>query len=107
MPDQTSKDRPNPLKFERYSSLFGCCTCANRHVLINKGPPSSRFPYIYAYCRYRTTGFIVEINRRAPKPLHSHTALLLGHIRYIENIGIASLIVASLEIEESLKMEGS
>ncbi len=29
---------------------------------------------------------IVEINRRAPKPLHWNSALLLGHIRYVSEI---------------------
>ena len=37
---------------------------------------------IYLYCRYQTTGFIIEINRLALKPFHSRTVLLLGHIRY-------------------------
>ncbi len=61
VPDKASKDRPKTLKFEQYSGLHVYC--------------------IYAYCRYRTTGYIVEINRCAPKTLHSCTALLLGHIR--------------------------
>ncbi len=30
------------------------------------------------------TGFIVEINRCAPKTLYSHTELLLGHIRFVK-----------------------
>ncbi len=31
-------------------------------------------------------GFIVEINRRALKPLHSCTVLLLGHIQYFADM---------------------
>ncbi len=84
MPDKTSKDRPKTLKFEWYSRLFGCRTCANCHFLVNKSHEKDTIPgyRIYAYCirRYQT-GFIVEINRCAPKPLHSHDALLLGHIK--------------------------
>ena len=84
MPDKTSKDRPKTLKFEQYSGLFGCRTWANHHFLVNKGPCGSCLPYICVL--YQTTSFIVELNRRAPKPLHSRTALLLGQytgIRYI------------------------
>ncbi len=44
--DKTSKDCPKTLKFERYSGLFGCRTCANRHFLVNKGPCGSCLPYI-------------------------------------------------------------
>ena len=70
---------PKTLKFELYSGLLG------RHFLVNKKfQRSTRFlftVYMHTVARYWTTGFIVEINRCAPKPLHSRTALLLGHIR--------------------------
>ena len=80
MPDKTSKDHQETLKFERYSGMFGCRTCANCHFVVNKVHMVSVYG-IYAYCRYRTTGFFVEINRRALKPLHSCIVLLLVHIR--------------------------
>ncbi len=47
--DKTSKDHPKTLKFERYSGLFSCRTCANRqfHAVVNRaGPCSSYLPYI-------------------------------------------------------------
>ena len=56
----------------------GCRTCANRHFLENKSPRGSCLLYIYAL-QNQTTGFIIEIHRSAPKPLHSRTAVLLGH----------------------------
>ncbi len=50
------------------------------------------------------TGFIVEINRCAPKPLHSRTALLLGHIRYIFQVArvhsVLSSFLMSLQVFE-------
>ncbi len=38
---------------------------------------------IYHGCRYQTTGFIADIFKHAPKPVHSRTVLLLGYIRYV------------------------
>ncbi len=42
--------------------------------------------YIHTNMRHLGTAqqaLLFEINRRAPKPLHSRTVLLLGHIQYI------------------------
>ncbi len=47
IPDKTSKDRPKTLKFERYSGLFGCRACANRH-----------------FCKQRSTRFLFTIYMR-------------------------------------------
>ncbi len=50
MPDKTSKDRQETVKFERYSSPFGYHTCANRHFHGNKRhviPVYHVYPYMY------------------------------------------------------------
>ncbi len=49
-----------------------------------------RIYMLYVYCGYRMTGFIVEINRLAPKPFHSCTGLLLDI--YTVYFGVESII---------------
>ncbi len=85
MPDKTSKDRQEKVKFV---TILVCLAAAHAQIITSLQTKVHVVPVtINMLCIYTTvvgTGqqaLLFKFIRRAPNPLHSHTALLLEHIR--------------------------
>ncbi len=75
MPDKTSKECQEAVKFERYSCPFDCMSHIRKHwqiatYLQTKVHVVPVTVCVYNHChRYQMTGFIIEINRCPPQAL--------------------------------------